>query len=1187
MGYSEPHSPTRLRVSRPKEASLTPTTLGAFDLQEPLASGGIAEVWRGVHRSSGMPVSIKVITGERASSAYFRTSFRNEVRAVAALDHPSIIRVLDHGEIGPGGAGPLPPGAPYLVMELASAGTLRATERRALAWPEIRTILVALLSALAHAHAHGVIHRDLKPGNVLICSPEDPRPGLKLTDFGLARLLEDHDRAGSVEAARGTLHFMAPEQCRGLWRDQGPWTDLYALGCVAYQLATGRPPFRGFKGEDLMQAHIEEEPPALPPRRGLPDGYGAWVQGLLAKSPFDRPQRAADAAYELTRLSEPKDIGPKEWVFPGLAATHGLPRALPTGRAPAELDPEGDPTVRAPAIAGGSLALPRRARADTRPLPPVPVTWRAPKAPDPDLRLIDAGQSLLGLRTLELVGRSEERDLLWAQLREVDRSKSARVVVVRGSHGSGISQLSSWLGRRAHEVGAAEVVVIDHRIGEPPVLALRRLVARTLGTTGLDGEALSARLSRELDRWGLPHLASPLYDLLALPHGEPDDQAAERLATSRVAPWHAPLAQLLRAIAAQRTLILRMEDLHLAPANTGLILDILDSHAPILVVVTRRLAHGPDEAPQQLLSLESHPRAHTLTPAPLSAADMSSLLRGQLGLSAGLALRIEERAQGNPLFAVQLALGWARQSLLRPTEDGLDLPPGTTVEIPDDLHATWAQQVEYALKGFGPQARVELERAAYLGERFSLKLWHAACEPDRQVARQDLLEELLDGYLLIRQGRQALFVHPMLRESLLRSAREAGRSQEHHRACASVLRARRVRSWRDRQRLGLHLLEAGATEEALTNLLRAAEGASAEGEHRISLALAKRAAETLSDPSDPRSMRALGLRLRGHAACGEYTESDRCDQSLEPLVMSHPEPALRGSLLLVLTHYAIGRGRTEVARRRLMATRSTLPPDLTEEHAPSLALAEAQIARLAGRQEEALRGYDRAISLARARGQRTAQGIAMRSLGALHWNRGEAEKAESTNLAALELLRDGPLAERAAILNNLGECARQGGRLDDAERWYQEAATLLEKAGSAILPYPLLNLGIVRVHTGRHRDALEPLSRALEELERQGEQELESATRIMLLPCCAALGDWPGWTRQLDHLDHLGVPQEVETEMAQALRSAAETALQAGRPVEARRGFLLAAELFERVEQRELARACLARGLALRRKERR
>ncbi len=141
--------------------------LGPFSLEEVIGRGASGEVWRGVHREQGVPVAIKVLSVSRSNDRHVLEAFRNEVHAVAGLDHPGIIAVLDHGvlddtmpEIGIAGS-------PYLVMELATLGSVKHRCGRA-SWEEARRILSELLDALAHAHARGVIHRDIKPGNVLV-----------------------------------------------------------------------------------------------------------------------------------------------------------------------------------------------------------------------------------------------------------------------------------------------------------------------------------------------------------------------------------------------------------------------------------------------------------------------------------------------------------------------------------------------------------------------------------------------------------------------------------------------------------------------------------------------------------------------------------------------------------------------------------------------------------------------------------------------------------------------------------------------------------------------------------------------------------------------------------------------------------------------------------------------------------
>ena len=224
---------------------------------------------------------------------------------MARLNHPTIARVFDVGTVeyeeARDSSGVLKPGAPYFVMELLSGGRLlRDVELGD--WMAVRALLLQMLDALGHAHARGVLHRDVKPANMVLGSARDARPGWKLIDFGLARLLEGTGRIDSRVIA-GTPNYTAPEQIEAkLFHRQGPWTDLYALGCVAHRLIAGRPVFARKSRLEVLAAHASEAPPTLIPRMDVPSGLDAWARRMLSKDPGERYQRAADAALGLLKL---------------------------------------------------------------------------------------------------------------------------------------------------------------------------------------------------------------------------------------------------------------------------------------------------------------------------------------------------------------------------------------------------------------------------------------------------------------------------------------------------------------------------------------------------------------------------------------------------------------------------------------------------------------------------------------------------------------------------------------------------------------------------------------------------------------------------------------------------------------------------------------------------------------------
>ena len=200
--------------------------------------------------------------------------FDAEIQATARLRHPHIVQVFDHGRVRPQESGAdFAAGSPWLAMEPVLGGTLSAHRGR-LDWPTLRGVLQRLLSALAHAHAFGVIHRDLKSSNVLL--GEGPLD-LRLMDFGLAAVQSRRPGVTHTGAQGGTPSFMAPEQIRGQWRMTGPWTDLYALGVLAHSLACGAYPFQG-DTVAVFNGHLAEPPPKLPPYAPGVAGFAEWIQ---------------------------------------------------------------------------------------------------------------------------------------------------------------------------------------------------------------------------------------------------------------------------------------------------------------------------------------------------------------------------------------------------------------------------------------------------------------------------------------------------------------------------------------------------------------------------------------------------------------------------------------------------------------------------------------------------------------------------------------------------------------------------------------------------------------------------------------------------------------------------------------------------------------------------------------------
>ena len=270
---------------------------GRYRLDVLIATGGMGEVWRGTDLAIDRRVAIKVVRPERAGDEEGLARFRAEAHHAGSLSHPNIAQVFDYGE-----AVDLEPG--YLVMELVEGLSLtRILEDGPLPPEDVMDIVAQTARGLAAAHRAGLVHRDVKPGNLLVRSD-----GLvKITDFGIARAVGDAT-VTQPGMLIGTPAYLAPERVSGA--PASPATDLYSLGVVAYQCLTGHPPFAG---EPLVVAlaHLDQGMPALP--ASVAPGVAALVAELTRQDPATRPPSAWDVALQAEHLrvllSSPESLG--------------------------------------------------------------------------------------------------------------------------------------------------------------------------------------------------------------------------------------------------------------------------------------------------------------------------------------------------------------------------------------------------------------------------------------------------------------------------------------------------------------------------------------------------------------------------------------------------------------------------------------------------------------------------------------------------------------------------------------------------------------------------------------------------------------------------------------------------------------------------------------------------------------
>ncbi len=757
-------------------------------------------IWEANHTVTKSSVAIKVITSDAgralgSRTLKFRKMFRSEVRATARLNHRNVVNVLDYGSL-PDSIAPLDglsPGALYYVMPMAEGGAL--TEYRPHSWAALHSLLTQILEGLAHAHARRVIHRDIKPANILVHGANNPR--FIITDFGISFAADPNrwtfDSSVGRGSASGTPHFMAPEQFAADSRRFGPWTDLYGVGIMGYQLATGGLPFQGGSVSDLGLAHINNPMPGIHSacRFAVPVGLESWIWRMTAKSPNDRYRHAADALVDL-RMLENAEL---DMTMTSATSSDDEISAMDTQVNDQVVETlERDPPAR--------LRLPSK-RAFSK-------DWRAIEpsgTPDP---MPGVGLGLFGLRQIPMVGRQDQRTALWTALEQAITQNTSQVVVLTGMPGTGKSALMDWICYLASEVGVADVLRDGSRSVQQRDQGLSGLLGPHFRTEGASRQQIEQIVEDELARLG--GLSSQLTRILTAILSEGRSSQSQIPASQALES----VERFVELLADRRPVVIAIDDGHYNADGVELVSHLAgkDGH-PILAIVCETTGH-PSTSLDRLKSAED---VRVIAVDPLKPDELSTMLASICSLPLEKQRLVGEKSEGSPLFAVQLVTDWVKKGVLEARGEKI-VAVGPIPPLPNSIRDVWSRR----LKDLQPDALSALKLIATFGKNSRISHLQGVFEQAQRELDEDLIDSAIREGLLRHSDQGIEFVHGLLQDCVLEMCSDDERL-EFNAICAQFLAQRPLATPSDHMRIARHLTLAQQQVSASDHMLTACLGA--------------------------------------------------------------------------------------------------------------------------------------------------------------------------------------------------------------------------------------------------------------------------------------------------------------------------------------------------------------------------
>lgn len=1104
---------------------LSNSCIGPFELNSPIAAGGMGEVWLGEHLPSGRRVAVKVLMGRMTQSPRFKSTFRNEARAMSNLRHSHIVPIFDFGEMKPADTASSQFGyaAPYIVMEYFPHTLTTFNPVRG--WRSLKRMLLELLDALAHAHARGVVHRDLKPGNILI-----DESGLShISDFGIAFGADDDAMDAESLRAAGTPEYMAPEQCHGMWRDFGPWTDLYALGCITFELCSGDPPFQGANQMSVMLTKLKGKVPEFLPRFAVPPDFDQWVKRLLARDPHDRFQRAADAAHALQSLSSDFDgaldeMAPNEFepldrdtmLSPrtGGGFTHSLGK-LHQGKRSLEVQPSYE----------GITSLNFQAQ---RPI--IPVDWRKGKEQRTARPLPQTGLELYAMRHPPMVGREKLRDRLWQQLREVHLSQTSKTLLLAGPTGCGKTTIAKWLSETAHELGVGTYLYGYHAEQEVPSHGLPPMLMRHLRCAGLTRSEIRGRIQTLMRN--VPDgesTANALTEFIS-PSDLDQTEGSDNTTIRFFAPVerYLVLARQLDRMSRDRALIIWIDDIHFGFET----LEFVEWYAKerrssilfLMTATSEDLANRHIET-SILDTMEVNGTVQIEHIDPLSTTEQAELLESMLPLEKVLVNRIVSRTSGNPRFALDLIRALVDQGRLQLGPEGYGLKDRQRIEIPFSLTEIWDERLDTFLSKRSQSDQEALELAACLGLQVDLEEWHTLCRvadviPSPRLS-MDLVDQRFVKELRAQQGQRTWhFAHGMLREALIRHAKRLGRLEQHHAHAVNMLRVGNASA----SRIGKHLLAAGQLNAALGPLERAVMSAIGAGDHRAAQSAVidwSDALRLLNFPDNRRDWLKVAMaNARLLRVQGELSDSAQMTLEVIEKASRRPHLSIVAEAYLLRSNLLVDLARYEEALLFLAKLDDVEERHLSEMLQAQRAEVRATALERLGRFGEASVEFESAENQFLAMDHLVAAAIAR--LGRARIARAQGNHADALELAASAGRSLGSAGNRVGVsdaLFQLGEVARLADELDRAEHHYRKAQRGYRDIGSHHRLEAEMKLAMVLVEREAFLESRLLLEQLMTVARHRENRRMVATLHLLLAICCSQDESWTEWTEHVEAAD--------------------------------------------------------------------